>query len=390
MTDYSSETRPSIKHSESYPIAHQKPAYNVFINDEGYDARSSVSTYASTIASDEDLSDQQEYELPNERYRVYETDARATSPPEFARLFPTTDRLLIQHDDSTSDGNMNLRIDTECSVRGQKTKMTLFHLRMKNLHERQFSLRRYGRDSGREVCNSRKKYVKPTPEAQPQRKPSITRAWTSYVGNKSPRNRRSRDSGYQSDETEDRELEEELRNFTLNSEVKATIPTNVIRLEYSNYAQVELHKRRHANTKEWDFEYWGEEYFWERQQQKDEEDGDIVYFYELRCVRTGDCVAYIMPDKLDAVQSHLEASQGGWIPPCSMRLTKQDISDHMGDVIVATGLITLADDCIKRRWHNPQTARVLMPGQSDGVSTDPGRIVDEVFPKRGVKGGRKR
>jgi hypothetical protein len=386
MTEYSVEKRPTIKYSESYPSP-KKPEYNVFINDEGYDGRTSTETYASTVASEEDLLDQPEYELPDQRYRVFETDARPTSAPEFARLFPTCDRLLIQHDDSTSDGNMNLRVDTECLARGQKVKMTLFHLRMKNLHERQFSLRRYCRESGREVCNSKKKYVKPTPKSQPQKKPSLTRGWMSYTGSKSSGNRRSRDSGYESDE--DRELEEELRNFTLNSEVKATIPTNIIRLEYSNYAQVELHKRRRGNTRSMDFEYWGDQYTWQRQQQTDEEDGEIIYFYELMCNRTGDCVAYIMPDKLDAVQSRLEASQGGWVPPCTMRLTKEDISDDLGDVIVATGLITLVDDCIKRRWHSSHAARVLVPNHSDEGFVEPERIVDEVFPrKQARKSGR--
>ena len=389
MTTYSTEpTRPVIKHYDSCPGRYEEPAYNVFTSDEGCDPRSSTETYASSVASQDDLADQPEYELPEDRHRVYESEAKPTSPPDFGRLFPTTDRILIQHDDSTSDGNMNLRLDVDAlSPSGKKLKMTLFHLRMKNLHERQFSLRRYCRESGREVCNSKKKYAKPIPKPEPQKKPSLQRSWTSYISRKTPHTRRSRDSGYESDEAEDRELEEELRNFTLSSEVKATIPTNIIRLEYSNYAQVEVHKRRQGNTKKYEFEYWGEPYSWQREQQVD--DGEIVYFYGLINLNSGGCVAYIMPDKLDAVQTRLEESQGGWVPPCSMRLSNKSISDDLGDVIVATGLIALTDDCIKRRWHNSRSARVLLPDETASDYVEPERIVDEIFPRKAAKAGRR-
>ena len=377
-----------MKHFDTCPGRYEDHLYNIFTKDEGCDPRSSTETYASTVASQDDLADLPEYDLPEDRPRVYESEAKPASAPDFGRLFPTTDRILIQHDDSTSDGNMNLRLDIDAlSATGKKLKVTLFHLRMKNLHERQFSLRRYCRESGREVCNSKKKYAKPLPKPEPIKKPSLQRSWTSYVGRKTPGARQSRDSGYASDEAEDLELEEELRNFTLNSEVKATIPTNVVRLEFSNYAQVELHKRRQDNIKKYEFEYWGEPYSWHREQQVD--DGETVYFYELINLRTGDCVAYIMPDKLDTVQSRLEESQGGWVPPCSMRLTDKAISDDLADVIVSTGLIALTDDCIKRTWHNSRSARVVVPTETSSDYVEPERIADEIFPRKGIKAGRR-
>jgi hypothetical protein len=387
-TSYSASPRPIVKHYDSCPGRCEEDTYNVFTCDEGYDPRCSTETYASTVASNEDLADQPEYDLPEDRHRVYASDANQTSPPEFAKLFPTTNRILIQHDDSTSDGNMNLRLDTEAiTPEGKKVKMTLFHLRMKSLYERQFSLRRYGRESGREVCNSKKKYNKPIPKTEPQRKPPLQRAWTSYMHRKTPGARRSWDSGYQSDDAEDRELEEELRNFTLSSEVKATIPTNTIRLEYSNYARVEVQKHRQGHNRQYDFEYWGEPYCWQREEQVD--DGEVVYFYELINQRTGDCVAYIMPDKLDAVQSKIEQSQGGWVPPCSMRLTGKSVSDDLGDVIVSTGLIALTDDCIKRRWHSSCSTRILLPEESSSDFISPERLVDAVFPRKAAKAGRR-
>lgn len=386
MTSYSDATthrRPSVKHHDTCPgrfgtLVQEPLSYG----DEGIDIdpRSSVETYASTEASDDDLADQPEYELPKDRRRAYETEALPTTPPDFAKLFPTTRRILIQHDDSSSDGNMNVRVDAEAlSGKGEKLKMTLFHLRMKNLYERQFSLRRYCRDSGREVCNSKKKYAKPLPvQAKQTKRPSTKRSVTSTVhtvGRKSPR--RS-DSGYESDDDAD-DIEEELRAFTLNSEVKATIPTNIVRLEFSNYAQVEVHRQRHGHDKCYDFEYWGEPYTWKREVTEDE--GETIYSYELTNLRTNQCVAYIMPDKLDEKQSRLEAAQGTWIPPSSMRITDKDISADLGDVIVATGLIAITDDCIKRRWHNSRSARVTVPS---GHRVQPSKVADVVFRKKGV------
>lgn len=371
-----SDTRPFIHRFESAPGKYGDCKQEADDCDEASDdPRSSVETYASTVSSSEDLADQVEYDLPDERHQIYETDAIPTTPPDFAKLFPTTRRLLIQHDDSTSDGNMNIRCDTEAvSQHGDKLKMTLFHLRMKNLYERHFSLRRYGRDSGREICNSKKKYAKPIPRAS-RKRPSLSRPFTTALANLGMKPKRQ-DSGYESDE----DLEQELREFTLNSEVKATIPTNIVRLEFSNYAQVEVHRRRVGHAKHWDFEYWGEPYSWKRELSYDED--EAVYSYELINVRTGFCVAYIMPDKLDRRQAAHEEMQGGWIPPSSMRLTEKSISEDLGDVIVSTGLVVLADDCIKRRWHNTRSGRVHMPGED---CIDPAHLVDEVFPRPAPK-----
>jgi hypothetical protein len=375
LTNYS-ELRPVVHRYESAPCKYGESLDCP--DDYGVDdPRSSVETYASTVSSSEDLEDQDEYELPDDRRRVFDTDSIPATPPDFAKLFPTTRRLLIQHDDSSSDGNMNIRCDTEAvSQHGDRLKMTLFHLRMKNLYERQFSLRRYCRDSGREVCNSKKKYAKPIPRAS-RKRPSLSRSLTSALQNLGVRQNR------QDDEDSDGDLEQELRDFTLNSEIKATIPTNIIRLEFSNYAQVEVHRRRHGQVKQWDFEYWGEPYSWKRELSYD--DGETIYSYELINIRTGECVAYVMPDKLDNKQAALEEMQGGWVPPSSMRITEKTISEDLGDVIVATGLTVLADDCIKRRWHSKRSGRVHVPYEDAPDYVDPARVVDEVFPRKTPK-----
>ncbi|RMZ88116.1 hypothetical protein DV736_g4658, partial [Chaetothyriales sp. CBS 134916] len=345
---------------------------------DDYDPRSSVETYASTVPSDEDLDETPEYELPQARPHVYASDAIPTSAPDFNKLFPTTRRILIQHDDSTSDGNMNLRLDTEAASQdGEILKMTLFHLRMKNLHERQFSLRRYCRESGREICSSKKKYTKPVPPSLPSRQSSLRRPLSAALQMmciKSPRGLNREDSGYESDEDD---VELELRSFTLNSEIKATIPTNIIRLEFSNYAQVEIHRLRQDSVKRYDFEYWGEPYTWRREISYDED--EVVYAYELINLTSGRHIAYITPDKLDSQQAWIEEAQGSWIPPSSLRIREKTVSQDLGDVIVATGLIALVDDCIKRRWHNAHSVRIHIPTKSSADYVEPDRIADQVF-----------
>ena len=378
ITTYS-DLRPGLKHYDTCPDNFGLLVDEPLDFDEGIDPRSSVETYASTIASDEDLDHSPEYDLPENRHDVYDANCLPTTPPDFAKLFPTTRRILIQHDDSTSDGNMNLRLDTEAiSPSGDKLKMTLFHLRMKSLYERQFSLRRYCRESGREICNSKKKYAKPIPKSH-RKRPSLPRSITTALHNiGSRRSPHREDSGYESEDGET--LEEELRNFTLNSEVKATIPTNIIRLEFSNYAQVEVHRRRHENVKTYDFEYWGEPYSWRREVSYDE--NEVVYSYELINLKTEKCIAYIMPDKLDSRQARIEEAQGGWVPPSSLRITDRAVSEDLGDVIVASGLVALTDDCIKRRWHNSHSARVHVPTVHASGYVRPDKVADVVFHRR--------
>ncbi|RMZ81406.1 hypothetical protein DV738_g2288, partial [Chaetothyriales sp. CBS 135597] len=349
----------------------------------GDDPRSSVETYASTTASDKDLDQAPEYELPPERPHVHSADAVPTSASDFNKLFPTTRRILIQHDESTADGNMNLRLDTDAvSQDGEVLKMTLFHLRMKNLHERQFSLRRYCRDSGREICSSKKKYIKPLPLSAQRRRSSVTRplgAALQMIGIKSRWGLSREDSGYMSDDDDDAEME--LRRFTLNSDIKATIPTNVIRLEFSNYAQVEVHRLRQDRTKRYDFEYWGEPYTWRREISYDED--EAVYAYELINLASGKGIACITQDKLDSWQTWIEEAQGGWIPPSSLRIRDKTVPEDLGDVIVATGLIALVDDCIKRRWHGAHSARVHKPTRSKGGYVEADQIANEAFRRHG-------
>lgn len=349
ITSYS-DNRPSPKRCDTAPFSKQQSA-QAPNNRQEQDSRrlstSSVDTYASTDESE----DEEEYsgskQSPKLRNHCFVPDAIPSTPPDFAQLFPSTRRLLIQHDDSTPDGNMNVRVDTEViTTSGKRRKMTLFHLRMKNLAERQFSLRRYARDSGREIVTSKRKYVKPLPAEFQCGKPCFQRSHTDPVNNLSRKSSREQDSGYETDDEDDDELEKSLRAFTLQSGIKATIPTNSIHLEFSNYAQVIVEPRRGSQGKEYGFEYWGEVYTWKRRLVRDE--GEIIQTYDLVNANTGKKVAAMMPDALSRKETDFEASQGGWIPASSMRITQNGVTDDLGDVIVATGLISLTDDCIQR------------------------------------------
>ena len=64
--------------------------------------------------------------------------------------------------------------------------------------------------------------------------------------------------------------------------------------------------------------------------------------------------------------------------------------NHLTDfrsVIVATGLIALVDDCIKRKWHSKRSAQLNVPVQPSGKTASdfvgPKRLMDEVFNRRG-------
>lgn len=220
---------------------------------------------------------------------------------------------------------------------------------MYDLAERQFSLRRYQRQSGREVCNSKRKYLKPVakPLPLPPRRRSITSTLTRMnlkTLKSKPRPKTVQDLEQEEDSDDDLDL------VAAQAEVKATIPTDTVRIEFSNYAQVELGRVKKAESK-YDFEYWGERYSWRRHVYRDE--SELVFSFELVNLSSGACIAHITPDKLSHRQGRQEAAQGSWVPPCSMRLTEKDISNDLGDVIVATGLLALVDDCIKRHWHEP-------------------------------------
>lgn len=370
--------RPVFKRYDTSPANLSHHDGRLSTHDE-LDPHVSVETYASTIASTEDLTPQPEYEVPPERAEVFSSNSIPTIPSEFAELFHAGRRIHIEHDDSTPDGNMNLCLDTEISIAGQRRKMTLFHLRMRDLRDRQFSLRRHCRDSGREVCKSNRKFA-PIPQDQkaakrPPLQRSFSNAISSIVGVRPKENARPRRSSGASDEfpglcSDSTDLSSQASRLTT--------PTNTVRLEFSNYALVEIHATGTKSSKQYDFDYWGSQYYWKRQVRRDGHFKAISY--HLINATSNEVIAHITPEPLTRLQAIEEEYKGGWVPPCSLFITDQKaFSTDLADVIVATGLIALVDDCITRRWHSKGSVEVNVPAKSAPDYITPKRLIDEIF-----------
>ncbi|KAI0450451.1 hypothetical protein F5B21DRAFT_429105 [Xylaria acuta] len=329
--------------------------------------RSSVETYSSRASYDEDedlaldggIECPEIPPLPVYRHEIEDINVRPSTPEDFAALFPSMNKLIIRHDDLTPDGNMNLRVDTIISGRRRKT-IQLFHLRMRDLSKREFSLRRYCRDSGREVCNSKRKYVDPTETRHPKLQRSVSTAVKTLTCR--PTLRRSPTSGSlfstksrpgtsHSTAVVDDEVPSSFEHpFTHEHKQRARpIPTNIIKLEFSNYARVDVQRRGHK-AKRYEFEWWQHRYAWRRIVDK------LTGTISFHLFRDGDNtpVAHIVPETRSPNQIAIDEHAGGWIPPYHMWISDQsliDVQTDVADVVVATGLMALVDNCIKLRWQ---------------------------------------
>lgn len=345
-TEYS-DRRPSLAHGETCDGREQNLDRDYFAsrqNSDQYETlppRASVDTYAST--SEEDLGDDidddmPEYQVPQYHHEPLHSDAIPTTPRDFAELFPTGKRISIRHDDSTIDGNMNLRVDTQVEERGhRKQNYTLFHLRMQDLRTREFSLRRYCRESGREVCHSIRKYQTPPAEKRPVLQRASTALASLVKSDSRPSTsaglKRS-DSGYESvfrtPDEEDVEIDPKPKSVGY-FKGRALMPTNTIKLEFSNYAHLDV-KRRGANSyKRYAFEYWGDDYSWKRIVKKEGEH-ETVSYYLVRDDNDKEPLAHICPVRLTAEETHEEQARGGWVPPCYMRITDSQILQSDTDI----------------------------------------------------------
>ncbi|KIW06085.1 uncharacterized protein PV09_03256 [Verruconis gallopava] len=363
--------------------------------------RDSVETYVSTDASDLEDESQAAYEVLEFEDEHYQSDAIPATPRDFAELFPSSRRLSIHHDDSTIDGNMNLRVDTlvDTEWSPRKENLTLFHLKMNDLKTREFSLRRYCRDSGREVCKTIRKY-QPSKQIQTS---ALTKSLSSVLTHlkrhhdehyrPNMQQLQRNDSGFDAtysptanEDDDDASFEEPQENS-----IKKKLPTNTIKLEFSNYANVELKRRGAGQSKGYQFEYWGREYTWKRTIKR-EGDSEEVSFHLTRSDILNP-LAHIVPVPLTRQQDKEEILKGGWIKPCSMWIADVDVvqgSPDLADVVVATGLVSLVDDTIKRRWHSTKHRRVLLPLiRSNSFRLDmeyvgPKRLIDEIFHRHPV------
>ena len=327
-TDHS--IRPSLHQYQSPGNPYAKDGWDIPQYDyvDYVEPQASTETYESSISTDDRDQDEDAviYGIPDDCHETVAPKALAASPKEFAEYFPSTQRLCIRHDDSTMDGNMNLRIDTKARTHdGGDVDLTLFHLRMHDLRRREFSLRRYCRDSGREVCHSSRRYAKPSVIKRPGLQRSMSSALSSLRSKSDNKtstvtNLKRHDSGYDSmhDETaEDSETTSSKRSSGM------SIPTNTTRLEFSNYAHLEVRRRGTKASKRYDFEYWGAKYAWKRVAVASGNFKEISY--HLHNTKTTASMAHIVPIPQSGSDLREESAKGGWVPPCAMMLEESVI-----------------------------------------------------------------
>ncbi|KAH7031311.1 uncharacterized protein B0I36DRAFT_243826 [Microdochium trichocladiopsis] len=364
-------------------------------------ARSSVETYSS-LASVQDLADSDSQdaldfedvdipELPPYHHDIEEFNVRPSSPNEFAALFPSLDRFSIRHDDFTSDGNMNLRVETKITGRHNET-IQLFHLRMYDLNKRDFSLRRYCRSSGREVCNSKRRYLDTTNTSRPTLQRSMSNAFSSLAGRPRARRQSTAASIRSTKSTKSRPGTGYSTSGSLGSgfvdvfdedlsvEKKPNArmqPTNTIKLEFSNYARVDLERVGSRTSSKWQYEWWGVKYAWKRVVDKHT---NAVSFHLVRNGNKAAPIAHIVAETRAPNQVMVDEYAGGWVPPCHMWISDPSIVDaatDVADVIVSTGLLALVDDCIRNRWQSKKPSHFDLPHAGNTRS-----FVQNLFSRR--------
>jgi hypothetical protein len=330
-TDFSD--RPALKHHltdiQSYRAEKQWDSF--------HSPGSSVETYASTVDSFEDLDDADYplYDEPESEYDAYVPAALPSSPADFADFFPSPRRMCIRHDD-TPDGNMNLRIDTEAqTASGRPVDLTLFHLRMHDLKSRNFSLRRYCRDSGREVCHSNRKYTTRSSDRRPALQRSMSSALASLGFRSDNRSftavsLKRADSGYGSGSDTDDDGDGDPASAKASHTGRIPLPTNTTNLQFSNYAHVDVKRRGAKSSKRYEFEYWGSTYAWRRVAKKTADSREMSY--HLYNTETSLPVAHIVPVPMTPAEREEESSKGGWIPPSSMWISDEKIISGFSDV----------------------------------------------------------
>ena len=114
------------------------------------------------------------------------------------------------------------------------------------------------------------------------------------------------------------------------SQGRALLPTNTIKLEFSNYAHIDVKRRGGKSNKRYMFEYWGHNYSWKRVVKKERDIETISYF--LVRADSDIALAHISPVRLNQDQAHEEAARGGWVPPCYMRITDERILNAVTDI----------------------------------------------------------
>ncbi|KAF4979756.1 hypothetical protein FZEAL_4113 [Fusarium zealandicum] len=340
--------------------------------------------------------------LPPYRGTSNEHPCRPSTAQDFSRLFPSLDRLAVRHDDCTSDGNMNLRVDTVVPFgHGRRSlAVQLFHLRMHDLARREFSVRRYCRDSGREVCNSKRSYAPAPTGTVAAARPALSRSMSSAMrtmatpfhrttsgttslfkhGNATSTSTTSDNASVWSG-SHHSSTSEPNQQQTAKPKPRM-VPTNRIKLEFSNYARVDIARRGGRTNKRYEFEWWGHSYAWKR---VIDNNLDVISFHLVRDGH-GAPVAHIVPEMRSPNQILDDEMAGAWVTPCYIWISDSSIVDaitDVADVIISTGLISLVDDCIKERWQAKKPShRAIRNRSGDFNQTNPRSFMHSFFQRR--------
>lgn len=328
-SDYSASTAPT-DNSARPPVQHYRASGNPYENQSWdipqYSSRDytepkvSAYTVASSVSSEDPVQDLPSYYTPDDDCNdAGAAKPLASTPQEFAQYFPSTQNLCIRHDDSTLDGNMNLRLHTRArTCDGKEVALGLFHLRMHDLKHREFSLRRYCRDSGREICHSSRKCSKPF-----LKRPSLQRSMSSALSTfrskpdtKAPMSLKRQDSGYDSLHEDDGKGVVETSSPKTSGHLQMS--TNTTLLEFSNYAHLEIKRRGPRTSEKYEFEYWGTKYAWKRIAIGSGKRKEISY--HLYDTKSEASLAHIVPIQQASSELEEESARGGWVPPSAMKL----------------------------------------------------------------------
>ncbi|KAL6913017.1 hypothetical protein ACHAPO_004968 [Fusarium lateritium] len=337
--------------------------------------------------------------LPPYRGTSNERPCRPSTPQDFARLFPSLDRLAVRHDDCTSDGNMNLRVDTVVPFGHTRRTLAvqLFHLRMHDLARREFSLRRYCRDSGREVCNSKREYAPAPISTVSAARPALQRSMSSAMRTMTTPFHRPTSSNSSifkhnnmasaSTHSDNASVwsgshQTEKSDSQVSKPKARMVPTNRIKLEFSNYARVDIARRGGRTNKRYEFEWWGHTYAWKRVIDKNL---NVVSFHLVRDGH-GAPIAHIVPEMRSPNQVLDDEMAGAWVTPCYIWISDSSIIDaitDVADVIISTGLISLVDDCIKERWQAKKPSHRAIRRDTDHVNhSNPRSFMPSFFQRR--------
>ena len=341
-------------------------------------SRHSVETYSSSVPSLHETGDQEpDFRVPVYRPHTFYSDDIPTTPADFAELFPSTRRLTVAHDDSSLDGNMNLKVNTLIKdANGRMQNLILFHFRMYDLKNREFSFRRYCRESGREICHTARKHAEIVHEKRPSIQRSLSNAFAVFrtKSESTISTVKRSDSGYESSQPQFETSDAQPRRPQSSSgpfKTNIRTPSNTIKLDFSNYAQVEIKRRRTQGSRRYDFQYWGQAYQWRRSIRRDGM-GTHISFHLYRA--NGDTtLAHIVPEPQDSFERNEERIKGGWIPPCSMWISDERIwqtQNDVSDVVMATGLVALVDNCIKQEFQSKQQKLQSLPVSKSFLDTE--------------------